>query len=520
MAESTEVSHAETKPGETRAIVLAGLVLAAFVAIAWLIRAPGIGPANDDAVYLFLSRAIKAGTYRNDFLLVPTFHGQYPPGWPLVIALVTTLVGGEQVTAIVLVSIASVAGGFALVFDLVRERVGATRALVVLVLLAANPFFLGIASMPLSDGFFFFLAMLAIWALQRSSARSDRWAYLALTAAAGSFAVRTAGVAVLGAVVLTFVGRRRWRLAFGAAVVAATVVGGWLAWSAAVDTRQAGRSYLAEFAPGSLVPSGLGQVASDVTTLHKVLGFPRVEGTSVENLAFVGLFLGLALVSAARLWREYRPVVWMTLLYLGLLVVYPWGLPRYFLPLLPGLLLMSVIGIDRLGRSLAPRWQWGLLLGFAAVLLPRSLGGVRSELTTMAQCDRRDPIGSAHCWGPRERAFLATAQWARALPDSVIVATPHEASFGYYSGKRVAAFDPETPPARIGLLVDQGADLFVVERRPPRADGVRRADPTLSTVCDRLDLERQVMGITHVFRLSGSSNTRNAVCSLLKDGRW
>lgn len=124
------------------------------------------------------------------------------PLYPLLVRLVSGVLGGRPLAASLLVSNAALLGALTFLYDLTRAEISdaAARTTVVLVCTFPSAFFL---FAPYSESTFLLLAVLALWA-----ARRERWA---LAGAAGFGAALTRNIGAVVALALLVEAIQRWR---------------------------------------------------------------------------------------------------------------------------------------------------------------------------------------------------------------------------------------------------------------------------------------------------------------------
>ena len=107
--------------------LIAAVLLVAFALLAWLQRVPSLTTANDDATYVLLSRSLREGAYSSIHLVGAPVHTKYPPVFPALLAVVST-VFGESIDAFTAMNIALAAASLALVFAIARRRLRVASA--------------------------------------------------------------------------------------------------------------------------------------------------------------------------------------------------------------------------------------------------------------------------------------------------------------------------------------------------------------------------------------------------------
>jgi 4-amino-4-deoxy-L-arabinose transferase-like glycosyltransferase len=452
--------HAEPTPRASVApaslslvtVLAVALILGGFATVAWVTRTPGVTHSNDDALYMLLGDQLTHFSYRELFKVGAPRHGQYPPLWPALLGLTQFVTGGSETARFLLVT-ALMTGALALFFDLARRLLPLRLAVLVLAAAACNPFTILSAGRVMSEAAFLFWTILCLWALQRARASGDdrRFLVLAALAALAAALTRTIGLTLLAGVVGAWLLQRRWRSAALLATLTGVLVGGWLAWTLFNHEGVVGRSYVADAAQVTQDKSvGSGTASPVVVMARKValrvrlqltdlipsgLPFPTLEGTVVDNVAWLLVTIVLGAFGAAAYWRLLPAAILYVLAYCALLSVWPWAPRRFFVPLQPLILLGFVLGaleMRRLWKPMArlsepPRGRtrrhrglgWRAASrgptpnrGSAAIARPC---GRRTAATTPTSAPSlpRSPTHAIHCPRPR-------ATWSSARPPSRI----------------------------------------------------------------------------------------------------
>ena len=232
---------------------VSGLLLAFFAGMASVTRTAGVTHSNDDALYMLRGDQLTHLSYREEFKIEAPRHGQYPPLWPALLALTQLLTGGSEVARFALATLLMTAA-LALFFDLCRRLVPQWLALALLAAAACDPFTIISGGRVMTEAAFTFGQMLSLWALERAERMRDderaRRRSLVLTGATAITGALTGsiGVTLLGASLIAWALKRRWRSAIALAAVSGVALGGWLAWTMLHHEGVIGRSYIADAA--------------------------------------------------------------------------------------------------------------------------------------------------------------------------------------------------------------------------------------------------------------------------------
>lgn len=369
------------------------------------------GLIGDDAWYAVLAKAIAEGDgprligSAGLHVLSPV----YPPGFPALLSLVFLVSPSYPANLLLLksVSVAAMIGAGALTYRYAARCRGQSPAIAAAVafgtIITPSLVFLATSTL-MSEAVFLFVELAAVLAIERAAAtrpdRALRWAAIAGALAGATMLVRTAGVAVVAAGVLYLVGTRRWRRAvpFVAASVLCVLpwtiyahrhaatheervdLGGvmavdysnwfWTREAGTVTARPVGLAALpARIARnvtdiairdmgGIFVPvlfrsageSGLEAVGLGPPEDGSVPSMGSATGTKVVSLVLT-LVAVLGFVVACR--RRLTVAEPLTVLSVGMIVLWPFWTFRFVLPLTPFLLCYLVTGIETLGATAA-----------------------------------------------------------------------------------------------------------------------------------------------------------------------
>jgi 4-amino-4-deoxy-L-arabinose transferase-like glycosyltransferase len=490
--------------------VVAGVTIAVHAVLAWLVRVPTIGTGNDDAVYLLLARALRQGHYRELFYAGTPIHSQYPPGYPSLLALLGAPLDGE-VGIVIAANILLSCAALVLLYDVVRRWSPALATLAVAVL-ALNPALVVSASEVQSEPMFMAAVMLAVWALRPSATPGQRW--IAIAAVIVASLTRSAGLVIIAAAFAHFVLARAWRHAAVLAVAACLTIVPWLAWTMVAPQQVAGRSYIADAmlpmpvrdSTGARVAPAEVERRSRLATLTRTmrirvtynarryitralparLAVPTVPNTPVDNVAWLVVMLIATGAGVAAAWSRWRAAVLALTAYALLLVIWPYAIGRFLVPLLPVLVAFLLLGAWRIGVRLVPRAPLGPALVLAAVLL---LGGSRSvaalvrddDACASAEEDEREMCADALS-RYREVAQRIDGQ----LNGDAPVFTTKEGTFFYHTGRQVVSVYPA-----LGLPADSLAgylrarNVAMIFLPHLRSDEVELGEP-LAELCASL----------------------------------
>ena len=416
-----------------------------------------IGGYYDDAFYVILGKSIATGQgYRNLNLPGAPYATHYPPGYPLLLALLWRI-GPAFPANIILFKAANalllaVAAAFAYRFG--RERLGLSTPAAVIATVAgtASTPALYLSSMLLSETMFLALALPFLWWAEARTRRTERDLRGAMALGIGAgllFLVRSQAIAIMGALVCVYLLRRRWKEAAVAAGAAAATMAPWLAWVATHDATYHGLlrgdygSYFAWFIDG-LRQRGAGFVGATVRRnapdmfAHVVHRLQPPSNPVSEAIFFVSAGV-LAIIGSARLSRR-APVTFAFLLgYLTIAAVWPFVPLRFVVGIWVILLLVLASGADLLLTDGLPNVIRRIP---RASVSGRIIGGVATALLVWGVLAYNIRGYQRHWWsttqGLGNRWIKPKVPWILANTDTAaIIATDHDEGAIYlYTGRR------------------------------------------------------------------------------------
>lgn len=470
-----------------------------FAAGALIMEGYIVGVAHDDGMYVILAKALATGRgYR--WLHIPGAPPatHFPPGYPAVLALLWWIspqfpgnLATFELANALFMSLAAVG-----VFYFARSRFGMSAFGAATLALATT---LGIPTLTLSVMLMsepLFLALLipillyAEWMLDGASRRTRHVVSLALLVGAATL-VRTHGIALLGAITILLLLRRRYRDAALFACVASLVLLPWQLFVAAnahvVPATMQGNyeSYGAWFAAGlradgpRLVFRTLLRTTGNLLGMFGVLVAPSLPA-AIRVLA-IAVVVSLGAVGARMLWRRAPATALFLALYSAIVLVWPFWPSRFFWGIWPLIVFLPVLGLRQAieWRAETPKARGARYVALVAGVL-MICGYVAYNIT-----------GYRHEWWasiPRHvsdevRPVLAWV--ANHTPANAVVATEAETSVYLYTG-RVAVpvgtftvdefFAPRTPvenAAIIDTVVTRYHPMAVVVSSGPMRDAVR-----------------------------------------------
>ena len=511
--------------------------------LAWVGRGPGILTRQDDALYIILARSLLGGSYRDLYRVGTPLHSLYPPGYPAELALWGG-VFGFRFDAIVLFSVLCSVLALFLIWKVADRFLGPWLALAVLAPIAVNPMLLEAAGNVASEAPYLMLTVVALWLSTRKTGpdRPGRGRFVLI----GSIALlasitRAAGVALLGGLLLEWLFERRWVSVVVFGSLSVVVFAGWLSFSGRVSREVGAKSYVttmvttADGSPAEAKPKAVGPVAVAAAWTRRIysnaryyatngapwaLAVPTIPGTVVDNLLSTLILLGAGITGVAVMVGWWRTASLYILVYVGVLLLYAWQQPRFFMPIVPFVIVACIAGMS----WWAARWRWKplrvLLPGLISVALFGS-GCVRSgaAVNRLARCDRSGDLPDPTCMRLDQRSWFQAIRYIREhIPaGTVLLSAKPEPLFVYTGLRTVGMFDIDEPPDSefIGRIRGRGAQYILLgslQAREP--NGLSRR---MLANCDSLTLEAYFPARTYLFRVAAPTSDagRRASCDAM-----
>lgn len=424
--------------------VIAMALLGVFLLLGWRGRSAIEIASGDEFTYLALSHSLEAGSYRETYRASAPLHVQYPPGYPAWLIVVRWAVG-ERVELIPAVSLILVSGALLMVYAAARPLLGGWVALAILLLLVINPGMLWTAGSYYSEALFLFVSTASMYSALRDERGEGRgWRFAAMTFALLAFLVRAAGLAVIAAIGLWLLSRRRKASLAVFTAASALVVGGWFTYTIRAQSAEPVRTYGSDFLTGgaSEHPNVIRELTQRVTAnarayvteiLPVELGMPTIEGTLADNLFWLLFNLACLSVGIAWLWRRWSAAALYLGMAAGMLLLWSWAVNRLMEPLTPLLLVTLVGGALVIGRRfLTPRAANVSVAVVTGLLVIGSARGAMAYMDGTRECDRTNPYTSAGCYEPETLALIAAVdrmQRISSVDDVVLAWRPSSVHF-------------------------------------------------------------------------------------------
>lgn len=443
------------------AVVAPVAVAAAVLAVILVaVSAQPVGVFWDDGVYLITAKALAAGEgYRFVHLpgAPPAVH--YPPGWPLLLAAVWSVVPDypANLTIFRLINpvLAALGAGLACAYAARRLALPPIAAAVVVVIFATTLPVLVLDSVLFAEPAFFVVLICALAAADRA-AESDGWRAAALAGVLVGCAalVRSTGLVLIPAVAGALLLARQPRGAAVATATALALILPWQWWSgvAAAELDPALRGNYGPYLPWLMdairergSPFVAAIVKQNAIALHRTLSvvfFPvglREIRPLLVSLLVVALSLGVAVS-----WRRTRTLALFLVGYLLLVLIWPYAPDRFawaVWPLVGVLLAVGAREAVAVARHAASPW----LARGAATLLCGVVGVAAAGIVFYTA--RGASRGWVDVAQRRNAARLApVAEWVRSqTPADAVIATDGEPLIHLQTGRRVVPVHQLSP---------------------------------------------------------------------------
>ena len=432
--------------------LLAAALVAVAALVAWWASVPYVvGVWHDDGVYALLGRAIATGQgFHYTQLPGAPAATHYPPAYPLLLAVVWRIAPSfpDNISAFLALN-AMLVGAAALgAFRFARARFGWRDDLAAAFALAATlttPV-LALSGAVLSEPLFLAALWPVLAAADRAAAATGhrRDALVAGAAVGALMLVRTHAVALMLALTLVLLVRRRHAHAAIALAASAAVALPWQLWTIFATPRLvaplegAYGSYLGWFAAGLREggPSFLLATARlNVIELWLLIQDRVVPGNSVLARALAAsVLLSLGIAGLWCLSRRSAVTAWFLVVYVGLVVVWPYTPWRFLWVMWPLVMLCVAAGAWWLWSVVS--LSWARVLVALVVALP-AYGMLRTETYAYASRSWSAPALQA---GAQIAPLVA---WVgRHTRPSDIVLSEGEQVISLFTGRRAAPTAP------------------------------------------------------------------------------
>lgn len=442
---------------------------------------PKLSLSGDNAEFITLARSLAQG----EGLLHlnspdPQPATKYPFGFPLLLAPLAWAFPGDWVPmkAWVLVLFAL---GMGVLYQLAKERVGVLPGLAVVALslmagksylthgptgASYGPLLLHYAHQVMSEVPYLTFSLLALWLVERGVGCAGRkgnwWLVGGFVCTLGAYYIRTAGIALVAAVVVYLLLRRdvQRALVFGGAAVVC-----YLPWAWRNQAVGRGGVYIEQLVMvnpyhperGLLDVGGFVERVIDNTQRYLTGELPNTLVpffSSTETVFHPAPLLLIALAVAATVLCIQRGEHLLLLLYaaffLGMVLLWPWPGDRFLVPIVPVLVLLGVWAVLQVCAGWGPRGRfvvWGLFVGCVIGWV----GGVK-RLADYAAADYPPP------W----RRYYQAGQWLKANAQADAIVLCRKGYWMYIVSDRRCVSFPFAEPAKVLAHIEREKVEYVV----------------------------------------------------------
>ncbi len=504
------------------------IALALHGALVWLGRVPGILTNEDSLRYVVLARALTLGQYSDLMTPGTPAHHLYPPGFPALLAI-WTAIGGEGFTWLVLQQIAFSVAALAITFVTLRRAASPLVAIATLITLAMNPALVASAGEIMSESALTFFFALAIWA-SACMAPGPRQAAVLIAAGIAAVTVRTAGLVLPVAIVAHLLWGRRVREAGIATVLFAMTLGPLIWWTARNPTAVVGLSYAADL---TVTARGSGSLAREFVqrmtmnlqyyvtiAMPNVLAVPTIAGTIIDNLVSTAIVLAGVVVGMVRSLSRMRVAGLTLFASAGLYLIWTWRVERYLVPLIPIVITLLLLGVERIGLARSRRTATIAVVAMSAILVSTSVVRLQGHLEKFVGCDRERVFTDPRCVTPGARSFFAAARYVHdSLPQGARLAAVKATSVYYYTGRQTTPLQPLVPldPMTFNAQLTAASVEYVLLASIHSGD--LRLSRLLSERCRRLRVTASFAPRTHLFALLETPAADTTACAVINEYR-
>ncbi len=398
--------------------------------LAWRARSPAFLTNGDDSRYFLLADSLRRLRYVNIWEVGQPLERDYPPAYPALLSLWGAL-GGDNYDWLLLLNIAASVAALLVLFVVLKRLWSTTVALLGLLAVFANPMLILVAGLVRPESLYLALSLSAL-ALAAAPSPTSRHRLAAGIAAIFAALARIPGIALIGALGLFWLQRRRFRAAVTLALSSTVVVGAWL-YVSLVSPSAAGSGTYGEDVMRGVHPGVLGTVrdlagraaAQVANYLGRILpqdfGFPAVPGTVLDNLVVGGTLAVLATAGLFLLYRRWPPAAYYLLAYGGILVLWPWRSWRFVVPVLPLIAAAVILGAGAVAARLRARMRTPAGMLAALTLAVTGALATADLIDRAARCERGYLPPDESCLTADQRSFFQAVDFVnREVPTDAV----------------------------------------------------------------------------------------------------
>jgi hypothetical protein len=424
---------------------------------------------GDNAVYMNLAQSLVQGKgYKNLNQPGEPGHTQYPPGFPALLGLLMLVFGKSIVMMKFFIMLCGLAAFY--LFYLITLRVFKENYYLALTAYLLVPLIINYNHWILTEIPFLLANLATVYLMLRAEEGKKAYYYPAFLCANFAFFIRSTGIALIGAMLLYLVIRKKFREAL---IFLGIFLALFIPWQIRNSHYSQAGGYLDQFLAKNFYQPELGRIGV-VDFLNRIFSNFRLYFFSIlpQSLFYaiaaawllflLGLVnLGLLIYGFIIRRRSWSILEFFLIFGLAVLLVWPeiWSSDRFLLPLLPILIIYILVGLTRV----ATRFKFAFpALGFFFVLVNLWSIFAQARVSVANNLDyfRGDRYaGYTLDW----RRYFETIDWVKQnIPkDQVIMARKPE--FVYLlSGHKSFIYPYTTDQQTMRASIDQ-ADYIIVD---------------------------------------------------------
>jgi hypothetical protein len=424
-----------------------------FLLVYWSIFDPKVDLNGDNANYYILGKALSLGEgYVNINSIDKNPNNHFPPGYPVLISLIMTVLKDNLVTVKIFNGFFFLAGLFVLYAIFRRLGSSNTLAVVSLLFILFNSHLLRYSTIMMTEiPYILFISVTLYYFLKiewNQQVFRQREIYISLLFLVASYYIRSTGIAFLGGIILFLLFNKKWKVAIFYFTGFLLMIVPWLIRS----QQHGGSSYLRQLKMVNFYRPELGEAGFTDFVSRFFKNFARYLSREIPDGIFpfldidyqspigftewiIGLIVLTILIYGILNLKNYQ---WLLLAILfanfGILLLWPdvWVGVRFLLPLIPFLIFLFLLGLNAIFEILLKKigFRKSFSLSYYLVFLLIFIPGIR-ELNLQAKS------GYNKSW----ENYFQVANWLRQnRPAEVVVACRKPALFYLYSGTYTTGF--------------------------------------------------------------------------------
>jgi hypothetical protein len=513
-------------------VVLGLIILGGFCI--HLVFNPNLSTNGDNAHYIVLGMSLAQGSGFKEISNPEMPPAIAPVGYPLLLAPFLALFPDRHLllkffsTLLFLLSLP-------LLLMVIREGAKSILlALGVVVLAAINPHLLDFGQMVMSEIPFLFFSLLGLFFLQRSlnsagqgmSRRKQFLFGLSILFLVFSYHIRSIGAALLLALMVSLILKRRYRLVLVAGLLILCLVLPWILRSRAVAE---GGGYLDQIMMRDPYKPALGKISTgDMLTrvgsnlktytifvIPQAL-FPPITSRAGRQGIYLALGLAATLVAVLGFVLQARRSIGFielyTICFFGICIIWPqmWSGVRFLIPIVPFLIYYFLVGLRGLAGAMGSRlnpFLGKLLILFVLVIM------VASCLTGLARAGQARASGQVRRYPPEWQNYFLVAEWCREHTPEGSIFLARKPSLFYLRARRPVMNYPYTADTEemMSFMAQNQVDYVIL-------DGFSWTGTTARYLVPALQKHRDKFQAVHVVENPRTWVLKTVGLSLRKEG--